>query len=351
MPPLIRLDFIRLELKKRHPLTISRGTYASSVNLFVIASDGDFHGIGELSPASGKNWTAERGEEQLQRFWIEERHSEMPLAEVWQLMRHADLDPPAIAALDIALWDLAAKRAGQPLYRFLGHALPTVPTSVTAGLNPPEVTAFQAKETLERTGAKCLKIKLGSPTGLEYDKAHFLAAREAAAPFGARLRVDANGGWSVESAQHMMAWLAERGVDYVEQPLPEGSEDKLPQIYEGRALPIFVDESCRFVEDISRFEGAADGVNLKLMKCGGITGAEQIIERAKSAGLKLMIGCMSESSIGIAAGASVSGEMDHIDLDSHLNLKPDPAHGVDLVNGVVTPRDVAGHGAELTNAQ
>lgn len=347
MPAPIRLHFRRLELQKLHPLTISRGTYGSSENLFVIADDGDHQGFGELSPASGKNWSAERGEEQLSRFWSVERHSEMSAEEVWREMRNADIDPPAIAALDVALWDLAAKRAGQPLYRLLGHEKPTVPTSVTAGLNPPKVTLVQVRETLERTGAKCLKIKLGSPNGLEYDKAHFLAAREAAIPFEARLRVDANGGWTVESAKHMMEWLAERCVDYVEQPLPEGAEDALSEIFVDRALPVFVDESCRFAEDIEKFEGSVDGVNLKFMKCGGVTGAEQIIKRAKASGLKLMIGCMSESSVAIAAGAAVSGEMDHIDLDSHLNLNPDPATGIELVHGVITPRDVPGHGAVL----
>lgn len=343
----IRLHFIRLTLQKLHPLTISRGTYGSSENLFVIADDGEHKGIGELSPASGKNWSADRGEEQLHSFWNAERHSAMPPEEIWQEMRSADLDPPAIAALDVALWDLAAKRTAQPLYKLLGHGLPTVPTSVTAGLNPPEVTRVQAGDTLGRTRARCLKVKLGSPEGLDYDKAHFLAAREAALSFGARLRVDANGGWNVESAKHMMEWLAERGVDYVEQPLPEGSEDELPRLFENRALPIFVDESCRFADDFPKFEGVVDGVNLKFMKCGGVTGAEQIIRRAQGAGLQLMIGCMSESSIAIAGGAAVTGEMDHIDLDSHLNLNPDPAEGVDMIEGVITPRNVPGHGAEL----
>lgn len=345
----IRLQFIRLELQKLHPLTISRGTYGRSENLFVVADDGEHQGIGELSPASGKNWSAVRGEEQLRGFWNEDRHSQMEIEEVWLEMRRDDLDPPAIAALDVALWDLAAKRAGKPLYELLGHNIPTVPTSVTAGLNPPDVTLVQARETLERTRAKCLKVKLGSPLGMDYDQAHFLAAREAAAPFGARLRVDANGGWTVETARHMMDWLAERGVDYIEQPLAEGAEDELPTIFNGRALPIFVDESCRFAEDIDKFENSVDGVNLKFMKCGGVTGAEQIIQRARASGLKLMIGCMSESSIAIAAGAAVSGEMDHIDLDSHLNLNPDPATGIDLLEGVITPRKVPGHGARLNS--
>jgi L-alanine-DL-glutamate epimerase-like enolase superfamily enzyme len=145
----------------------------------------------------------------------------------------------------------------------------------------------------------------------------------------------------------MMAWLAERGVDYVEQPLPEGSEADLPRIFEGRPLPIFVDESCRFSPDVTKVAHAVDGVNLKLMKCGGLTEGLRIIATAQAFGLQTMIGCMSESSIAIAAGAAISGVLDHIDLDSHLNLNPDPASGAPIVSGVIVPQDVPGHGGRL----
>jgi len=337
------VSFRTLELQKLFPLTISRGTSASSENLFVMVSDGEHTGIGELSPATSSSWTAERGMAQLSSFEV------LPdPQDNWTAMKDAGIDPPAMAALDIALWDLLAKRAGLPLYQLLGLSRRAVPTSVTIGLNAPEVTLDRVPKILSMTGGKCLKVKLGSPEGREYDKMHFLAAAQAAAPFEPKLRVDANGGWTVDEAKMMMDWLAERGVDYVEQPLVEGAEGDLPKIYEGRPLPIFVDESCRFASDVPKWAHTVDGVNLKLMKCGGVTEALRIVATARAFGLKTMIGCMSESSIAIAAGASMGALFDYIDLDSHLNLNPDPATGASIVDGIVLPEPVPGHGGTLS---
>lgn len=350
----------RLELMKRYPLQISRGTSASSENLFVFVSDGKHAGVGELAPSTGKEWTAERGERQLREFL---GAGEGDLAEssllsrghapqmIWQAMKSTEIDPPAMAAVDVALWDLIAKQAGMPMYRMLGLTRDSVPTSVTVGINPPEVIRERVPEILQSSGAKYLKIKLGSPEGIEADQANFAAAAEAAQPFGAGLRVDANGGWSIENARLMLRWLADRGADYVEQPLPEGNEEGLYDLYRDRPLPIFIDESCCYSTDVARYADRVDGVNLKLMKCGGITEALRIVATARAHGLKTMIGCMSESSVAIAAGAAMGSLFDYIDLDSHLNLSPDPAAGAPIENGVITPRDVPGHGAELPNAK
>jgi len=318
---------------------------ASSENLFVTLNDGNFTGIGELSPSTGSKWTAERGQTQIEAF-MSNGFVENPFVN-YVNMREAKLDPPAMAALDIAIWDLIGKQARLPLFRLLGLPRRAVPTSVTIGINPPEVTRERVPLILESTGAKCLKIKLGSPEGRDHDKEHFLAAAEASAPFGPSLRVDANGGWTVSEAKQMMQWLTERGVEYVEQPLPEGEEAGLPELFNNRPLPIFVDESIRFSPDVIKVKDCVDGINLKLMKCGGITEAVRIVATARSAGLKTMIGCMSESSIAIAAGASLGALFDYIDLDSHLNLNPDPATGAPITNGIVLPAIHPGHGAEL----
>jgi muconate cycloisomerase len=341
----VRCSFQILELKKLHPLMISRGMMASSLNLFVSVTDGTHSGVGELAPATGSDWTAERGQAQIAAF-AEQGLADNPY-ENYARMREANIDPPAMAALDTALWDLLAKQAGMPLYRMLGLPKRAVPTSVTIGINPPEVTRERVTDILNSTGAKCLKIKLGSPEGREHDKAHFMAASESARPFNVALRVDANGGWTVDEARMMNTWLAERGVEYVEQPLPEGQEADLPRVFEGRPLPIFVDESIRFAPDVLKVSQTVDGINLKLMKCGGITEAVRIAHTAKAAGLRTMIGCMSESSVAIAAGAAIGALFDYIDLDSHTNLDPDPAEGAPLVDGVVIPEDRPGHGARL----
>lgn len=347
---MLQLTTRRVELKKRFPLAISRGVSTGSTNLFVFVSDGTYTGVGECAPGAGYDETlAPLAEGQLSEACPDGRLPDLSIQESWAFWHERELAPPALAALDMALWDLQGKRFGSPLYRVLGLSKKQAPTSVTIGLNSPDVTRERVPLILSSSGAKSLKIKLGSPQGLEHDMAHFEAAREAAAPFNVKLRVDANGGWTVKNAQYMIAWLAERGVDYCEQPLVEGNEDGLSHLYLNRPMPIFVDESCRFSSDIPKFAANVDGVNLKLMKCGGITEALRIVGTARAHGLKTMIGCMGESSVSIAAGASIGSLFDHIDLDSHLNLNPDPATGLDFFDGTVTLSDRPGHGAELTN--
>ncbi len=320
-----------------------------SENLFLTVSDGTHTGIGEHSPATGSAWTAERAKEQLQAF-THAGHAEGSVHEVYSRMREHEIDPPAMAALDMALWDLLAKQGNMPLYKLFGLPKTNVPTSVTIGINPPEVTLERVPDILRRTGAKCLKIKLGSPQGRDHDKEHFLAAAQASAPFHSRLRVDANGGWTPDEARMMNSWLAERGVEYVEQPLAEGQEADLPYVMKDRPLPIFVDESIRYSESVPKVADRVDGINLKLMKCGGPTEALRIVAAARAHGLQTMIGCMSETSIAIAAGAAIGACFDHIDLDSHLNLEPDPADGAPIIDGVVAPTNRPGHGGRLNLA-
>ena len=343
----LTVSYRLLELHKLYPLTISRGTQTTSENLFVRLSDGTHEGIGELSPATGSDWTGARGQAQLAAFLTPERLAARDPYDLDAAMREAGIDPPARAALDVALWDLLAKGAGMPLHRLLGLPRRAVPSSVTIGLNPPEVTRERVPEILRKDGARCLKIKLGSPEGRDHDKAHFAAAAEAAAPFGVRLRVDANGGWTPEEAIMMDAWLAARGVDYVEQPLARGQESELPAVFAARRLPLFLDESVPESRAVPAVADRCDGVNLKLMKTGGVTEALRLVATARAHGLQTMIGCMSESSVAIAAGASLGALFDHIDLDSHLNLAPDPADGAPMVDGVVLPTERPGHGGRL----
>ncbi len=341
----MKVEFHTRYLKKRFPLRISRGVYEGGDNLFISVTEGDLTGWGEMapSPTEGAATVAE-GRAQLERFCAGGLHG--AIHDIWARAHAGGVGACALAALDMALWDLRAKQAGMPLYKLLGLARRGVVSSLTVGINPPEVVRERVPLLLAR-GARALKIKLGSASGIEADKAMFAAVHEAATGSGAVLRVDANGGWTLEGARHMMGWLAERGVEYVEQPLVEGVEDQLPELFKSRALPIFVDESCRFSSDIPRFAHCVDGVNLKLMKCGGITEALRIVATARAHGLKTMIGCMGESSVAIAAGASLSALFDYIDLDSHLNLDPDPATGAPFVDGVTLPADRPGHGGSL----
>ena len=344
---MMEISFEQLTLTKLMPLGISRGVSTGSINLYVRVRQGEHEGIGECAPGTGFTETlAAQAQSELASL-VGSITEGMSIHEVWQLGMSRGLDSGAVAALDTALWDLKAKQAGMPLIDLLGLPWPTVPTSVTIGINPPEVVREKVPWLLSHTGGKFLKVKLGSPEGIEADQAMYEACVEVARPFGVGLRVDANGGWSLADAQKMIPWLAARGCDYVEQPLVAGGEEGLPVLFEGRALPIFIDESCRVAADVVKYAHCVDGVNLKLMKCGGITEGLRLIATARACGLQTMIGCMSDSSVAIAAGAVLTGLLDHVDLDSHLNQNPDPASGLGFVDGIVMPRQVPGHGAFL----
>ena len=341
----MKVEYQTLYLKKRFPLRISRGEISGGDNLFVSVTDGTLTGWGEMAPGETEGAaTVAEGRTQLEAFCA--NGLDGAIHDIWARAHAGGVGACALAALDMALWDLRAKQAGMPLYRLLGLARRGVISSLTVGINPPDVVSERVPLLLAR-GAKALKIKLGSADGIDADKAMFMAVHDAAAGSGAALRVDANGGWSLADARHMMGWLAARGVEYVEQPLVQGAEDQLPALFKDRALPVFVDESCRFSSDIPAFAQCVDGVNLKLMKCGGITEALRIVATARAHGLKTMIGCMGESAVSIAAGASLSALFDYIDLDSHLNLDPDPATGAPFEHGVTLPADQPGHGGAL----
>jgi L-alanine-DL-glutamate epimerase-like enolase superfamily enzyme len=254
----------------------------------------------------------------------------------------------ARCALDMALYDWLGKRTEMPVYALLGlDTAQIVATSVTVGINPPEVVRERIPELIRRLKPEALKVKLGSPEGIEADKEMFTVVHETAPP-SASIRVDANGGWSPAGARLMIHWLADRGVDYVEQPLAVGLENELPELYRDSPIPIFADESCRVTADVPRLADRIHGVNVKLMKAGGIRAGLRLIHTARAHGLQVMMGCMSESSLAISASVHLSPLADHLDLDSHLNLLPDPADGLDWRDGRVLPSGMPGLGVRLT---
>ena len=343
----MKINYYKVKLKKRFPLAISRGVRYDSENLFIRYEKDGIIGWGEAAPGETEGaGTPEEVQKELERFVATGIEGES-IQDLYNRSKELKIPPCAYAAIDIALWDWKAKKAGLPLNQILGFPRPYTPTSVTIGINKPDVIKKRIPLLLDGTTVKSLKIKLGSPEGLSADKIMYEQVVESTKGYNVKIRVDANGGWNVKDAKYMMQWLAERGVDYIEQPLKEGEENELEKIYNDRPLPIYLDESCRFSENIPKFASYVDGVNMKLMKCGGITEALRIISTAKTYGLKTMIGCMSESSVSIAAAASLTGGIDHIDLDSHYNLEPDPSSGAPMVDGITLPNNIPGHGAEL----
>lgn len=341
------INLHKVNLKKKYPLQISRGVHDKSVNLFVELIRDGITAWGECAPGKTEGASSIDIAEKSLLDFIETGISSLSIYEVNKKARDLNIAPCAFAALDIALWDWKAKKSRLSLNNILGLPKPCTPTSITIGINPPDVIKERIEKLISNKEIRALKIKLGSPEGIEFDKQIYDQVIQSTKNCNISIRVDANGGWSLNDAKTMIKWLADRKAEYIEQPLKEGDEDNLKYLFKGRPLPIIIDESCRFSEDVVRHSEYVDGVNLKLMKCGGITEALKILNTAKSFGLKTMIGCMSESSIAISAGASISGIIDYVDLDSHYNLDPDPSDGAFMQNGITMTTNKYGHGANL----
>jgi len=339
---------------KRFALTISRGTTAQTTNVLVEIEHEGISGRGEASPFSvgEQPQTTEVLARSLQKIApLLKALSPLERQRIEKLMVEANLPSGARAALDVALHDWVGKRAGMPLWQLWGFDRDRiVPTSVTIGISSPaeaqkRTLDWLGKGTVETPwqGIQALKIKLGNPAGVEADQAMLIAVKDVA-PHIRHLSVDANGGWDLPTALSMSEWLAEQGVTYLEQPLAKGQEGDLPELYQRSPLPIFVDESCFTSHDILPLADRVHGINIKLMKSGGLTEALRMIHTARACGLKVMFGCYSDSGLANTALAQLSPLADHLDLDSHLNLVDDPFIGAIFQNGRVIPTDKPGLG-------
>jgi len=251
------------------------------------------------------------------------------------LTRRLPKAPSVVAAVDMALYDLAGKRLGAPVYRILGlDPRQTKLTSFTLGIAEPEVMRARARKV---RNFRILKLKVGVPGDLE----SVAAVREV---WPHAIRVDANIGWKPKEAVERIKKLAKYDIEFVEQPIPPGNNQALKRIQQAVPLPIITDESSVVPEDVPPLAGCVAGINIKLMKCGGITPALQMIHTARSLGMKVMLGCMLETSIAITAAAHLTPLVDYADLDGNHLIADDPFEGVKVVRGKLTLSDEPGLG-------
>jgi len=328
-----------VDLKLTIPFRIARGVQLTSPNAIVQINYDEYTGYGEAAPDEyyGENQqtvlacvSAFAGNLGDDPFVIEDI--------IHRLDKVIRLNPSAKAAVDMALYDLMGKVLGVPLYKLLGlNPKHTPHTSFTIGIDTP---VEMAKKALIAKDYPILKIKVGTKHDLDIIK----AIRDVT---NAVIRVDANTGWTPKEAIKTINALAPYNIEFVEQPIVAHDLSGLKLIRDNVPIPIIADESCVTVEDIPRVAECVDGVNLKLMKCGGIRHALKMIHVARAHNLRVMIGCMIESSLAITAAAHLTPLVDYADLDGHLLISDDPYVGVTVEKGKLVLPDSAGLGVKV----
>lgn len=325
-----------LELHTRHTFRISREAHTRYHNLFVSIDHDGYLGFGEAAPS--QHFGEDRARVQATLSEAVEYLGDDPYAIEAILNRIDDAIAPVKAAktaIDIALHDIVGKRLGIPLYQFFGlDKREACHTSFTIGIDSVETIREKVREAQTYP---ILKVKLGT----DDDETILKTVREES---DAIIRVDANGAWSARDAVHKITLCEAYGVEFVEQPVPAEDHDGLRFVREKVSLPIIADESVLTAEDIPPLVGRVDGINIKLMKCGGLREALRMIHTAHAHGLLVMLGCRIESSISITAAAHLSPLVDYADLDGNLLLADDPFTGVQVKTGKLLLPDEPGLG-------
>ncbi|AMC10701.1 dipeptide epimerase [Lutibacter profundi] len=328
-------------LQLKHPFTISRGTRTEIPSIIIELQENGISGFGEATANPYYNTFVEQFEKELiAKRKIIEITSEKTPEEFWDyLFPYFNNNMFLLCALDEAYTDLFTHKKNMKLYEYWNlEPKKNIQSNFTIGIDTVENMIGKMKEM----PWPIYKIKLGTKDDLKI-------VAELRKHSNAIFRIDANCGWSPTETINNSVELKKLGVEFIEQPLPANDWKGAKEVFNHSYLPIIADESCIIESDVEKCYNHFHGVNVKLMKCGGLTPAKRMITKAKSLGLKTMVGCMTESSVGISAIAHLTPLLDYVDMDGALLLKTDIASGVKLKNGNIVFSELNGTGASLKN--
>ena len=336
----MKVQYWPYSLKFRHPFTISKGTKTHQPTLIVELEHMGIKGYGEACAIAYYNIPVEKMISDLEsKKQFVEKFAFTDPERYWHYLHH--LFPQnnfLVCALDIAAWDLFGKLKGKQLYELWGGDISKNPIcDYTIGIDTMEKMLAKMKEK----PWPIYKIKVGTPD----DIAIVRTLRENT---NAVLRVDANAAWSLETALTLIPQLKELGVEMVEQPLAKDDWEGMKVLYKESALPLYADEACVLEQDVEKCKDHFHGINIKLTKCSGITPARRMIQKARELDMKVMIGCMNESTVGAAAIAHLLPFIDHVDMDGPLLLEEDLATGITYDFGKIGYSGMPGLGINYT---
>ena len=335
----MKLQYKTYNLPFRHPFTISKGTKTHQPTLIVELDFMGIKGYGEAPAIAYYNITVEKMVEDLERKKIfVEKFAFSDPERYWHYLHHLfPANPFLVCALDMAGWDIYGKLKRKQLHELWNLDSAKAPiTDFTIGIDTIENMVAKMKEK----PWPIYKIKVGVADDIEMVTT---LRKHTHAVF----RVDANAGWSLEQALQKIPLLKDLGVEFVEQPLAKDDWEGMQILFKQSVVPLIADESCVGEADVEKCVGHFHGINIKLTKCSGITPARRMITKAKQLGMKVMVGCMNESSIGTAAIAQLAPMLDYVDMDGTLLLADDIAEGVGFDNGRILFNDIAGLGVKV----
>jgi L-alanine-DL-glutamate epimerase-like enolase superfamily enzyme len=337
----MKINYKTYSLPFTHPFTISKGTKTHQPTLIVELDHFGIKGYGEAPAISYYNIPVEKMVEdiELKRPFLEKFTFTDP-ERYWHYLHHLfPANPFLVCALDMAGWDIYGKLKRKQLHQLWNLDIAKAPiTDFTIGID----TVEKMVEKMQEKPWPIYKIKVGTANDIELVEA---LRKQTDAVF----RVDANAGWTLEQALHKIPLLKELGVEFVEQPLAKDDWEGMKVLYEQSPLPLFADEACVFEADVKKCYQHFHGINIKLTKCSGITPARNMIKQARELQMKVMVGCMNESSVGTAAIAQLAPTLDYVDMDGPLLLAEDIARGVSFDNGRIVYKDGNGLGIEMTD--